>query len=457
MTKKTFDEIAETYCYFAMHSFSIHAHGKARTCCVSRDNSTNTFIEGKQVNKISIDQILINKKYNSAANLESYINDPVLMATRSSMLRGEKPEVCSRCWKLESHGIKSFREIQNETYKNNIDKNISHVDIDGKLDISGIKYLDITLGNICNLKCRSCNPWNSHRWIEEGPHVPHVGWRNTDYQTGRLSNENPWFRNAFKTGFFDDVLPNVDAINFLGGEPLVVDDHYDWLNYISEKGWSKNIKLFYNTNATTFPDRLFEIWKSFKEIHLGLSIDAIGDLAYYVRHPSKWHVIEKNMKKLAEHSYRAKNIFVQTHVTISCLNLHDMPNIIGWCKENYDTWHYQNNNGQRYSWNYGYQNCLPHFNIVEYPDYLNIKHLPEELKIKLSTMLDDQYKRVMSWKLKPWEETFANNMLGIKSALNQPRVESEWTKFIEITEASDKFRNLKITDYIDWASQYFKK
>lgn len=457
MSKKNYEEITDTYCYFAMHSFSIHAHGKARTCCVSRDNTSNTFIEGKQINKISVDQIYPNKKFKSVDNLESYINDSALMNTRAAMLKGEKPDACSRCWNLEKHGIKSFREIQNDTYKNNIDKTISHVRSDGKLDISGIRYLDITLGNICNLKCRSCNPWNSHRWIEEGPSLPHVGWRETDYQTGKLSNENPWFVNAFNTGFFDSVLPNVDAINFLGGEPLVVIEHYSWLEYIIEKGWSKNIKLFYNTNGTTFPDRLFDIWKNFKEIHIGLSIDAIGELAYYVRHPSKWHVIEKNIKKLADHSAKEKNIFVQTHVTLSCLNLHDIPNILDWCKKNFDEWHYQTNNGRLYSWNFGYQNRLPHFNIVEYPEYLNIKHLPEELKIELSSMLDEQYTRTLAWGLKPWEVTFAENLLGVKSTLNQPRVEPEWKKFIQITEASDKFRNLNINDYIGWASKYFKK
>ena len=453
MSKKTYEEIKDsTYCYFAMHSFSIHAHGKARMCCVGKDDS-QAYLKGEN-NLIDLRQVL-RRKHTVEDNIGDFVNNPTLTNIRKEMLEGTRPEACKRCWNLEDNGIQSFRQIQNITYKDFINQDLSNVSEDGKIDIEEIKYLDITLGNVCNLKCRTCNPWASHRWIEEGPVLPYIDWSRHAYATGRLSSDDPWFIKAFKDGFFDKVLPNVNAINFLGGEPLVVKEHYDWLEYIVERGWSKNIKLFYNTNGTTLPKRLLDIWQEFQCINLGLSIDAIGDLSYYVRHPSKWHVIENNIKKLAEYAKEHKNVFVQTHVTLSSINLHDLPNIIDWCRKNYDTWHYQYSDGRRYWGNYGYQNCLPHFNIVEYPYYFHIRHLPDEIKLELSEMIDRQYEKVTQWDLKEWEKIFANNLLGIKSTLNLDRDETEWMKFIENTKASDKFRDVSILDYVPWSDRYF--
>lgn len=436
-----------------MHSFSVHAHGKARACCVSKDKS-KTHIEG-YTDLISLKDVYNNEQnYNATTNIEDFVNDPALMKIREKMLQGKKPEECSRCWNLEDNGIKSFRQIQNTTYKDCINQELSHIDKNGKMDISSIKYLDITLGNVCNLKCRSCNPWNSHRWIEEGPHVLHTGWTDSAYKVGRLSSDAPWFARAFAEGFFDDVLPNIEAINFLGGEPLVVQEHYTWLENIIEQGYSKNISLFYNTNGTTLPLDLFKIWSQFKHVNLGLSIDAIGDLAYYVRHPTKWKVIEKNIEKLADYSKTYKNIHVQTHVTLSVLNLHDLPNLLLWCKQNYDTWHYESADSSGYWSNYGYQNCIPHFNIVENPSWLHIKHFPQEEKDKLSVMIDQQIQMVSGWRLNDWEDVFIQNLQGVNTTMNQEGDKTEWKKFIENTTSSDNYRGLNIVDYIPWMSNY---
>ena len=48
------------------------------------------------------------------------------------------------------------------------------IDDDGAIqDLSKITYLDLTLGNICNLQCKTCNPWSSHNWLKEVKELPH--------------------------------------------------------------------------------------------------------------------------------------------------------------------------------------------------------------------------------------------------------------------------------------------
>ena len=230
---------------------------------------------------------------------------------------------------------------------------------------------------------------------------------------------------------------------------MVVKEHYDWLEHIVEMGWSQNIELHYNTNGTTIPDRLLDIWDKFKGIVLSLSIDAVGDLAYYVRFPSKWKIIDRNIEKLKQFSKTRTGVIVHTHVTLSVMNLHQLPEVLGWCKNNYDTWHYT------WDWgNHGYQNCLPHFNIVEYPQNLHIRNLPDERKSLMNTMLEEQHNKFLNAGLPEWEQWAIDAIIGLKNQLNQEPIEGDWQKYINNTVASDRFRKLDILNYIPWMKEY---
>ena len=443
--QKKLNELPKNYCYLANQGFSSHPHGRVRPCCFSMVG-TNTFMPS-----VKIDNIREWEHHNNSncSTISEFINDPQIKKIRQGLAKEEIPDGCRSCFELEDKGMRSFRQTWNEIYKDHIDESLQYLKPDGYLDTQAITYLDISLGNVCNLKCRSCNPWASHRWIEEGPTVPHTDWDKTAYQIANLSSKDPWFIRAFKEGFFDPVLPNVKVINFIGGEPLVVEEHYAWLEHIIANGWSKNIELHYNTNATTIPDRLLDIWDKFKGIVLSLSIDAIGDLAYYVRHPSKWKNVERNVRKLKAFSATRKGVIVHTHVTLSVLNLHDLPNVLNWCKEQYDTWHYT------WAWgNFGYQNCLPYFNIVENPSNMHIKNLPQERKDKMNLMLDEQYEKFKSVGLPDWEQWAVENIIGLKNILNQEPENDGWKKFVDNTHASDRFRKLNIHDYIPWTKEY---
>jgi hypothetical protein len=442
------DKLPKYFCYYAFQGFSTQPHGRARPCCINV-MKTKTYMNHVDVEKYPNNYASEVIKTNT---IEEFINDPAIMQLRKDMLENKKPSSCERCWKLEDVGIKSFRQIQNEIYKDNIDTSLKYIDNLGYSKKQAITYLDISLGNICNLKCRSCNPWNSHRWLEEGDVLPHHRYNDYDRTTCDLSSNNPWFVEAFKNNYFDDVLPNVTAINFLGGEPLVVKEHYDWLEHIVEQGWATNISLFYNSNGTTIPKRILDIWKNFKSVNLALSLDAVGDLAYYVRYPSDWKMIEKNVKKLQEYSKTYKNFFVQTHATLSCLNIHAIEELFDWCIEQYKTWHFVDEETWKHN---GYQNALPHINIVEEPSFMHIRHLPDVVKNHIITDLDRLYQKYSNNSIIPeWEKHSIENLRSLQNLLKEQRDPKEWQKFIDVTNVSDRFRNVDIKSYITWMENY---
>lgn len=426
----------DTYCYYAMHGISVNATGNIRPCCFT---SLQTELE--------IGKDILNNK-----NIETFINEKKLKKVRRDLLYGKKPKACESCWKLEDQGIKSPRQVSNQIYKDQIDTGLENIDANGFLKKEAIKYLDITLGNTCNLKCRTCDMFASNQWIKEAEDKAGPYWDHTNYRIAEYIQNNPWYIKAFDKHFFDGVLPNIKSINFVGGEPLVAKEHYAWLEHIINQGWAKNIRLFYNTNTTVLPKRLLDIWNKFAGINLSLSLDAVGELAHYVRYPSNWEVIERNVEKIKNVSKTNENFTVHTHVTLSVLNIHAIHEILDWCLQQYKDWHYHNKD---YSCHYGYQNVLPHFNIVEHPDSMNIRHLPNEIKKQVNKTIDSTYKKFCNLDCIPeWETHSLENLKNLKNILNQERNSKKWDEFIDATTTSDRYRNIDIKDYIPWMKDY---
>ena len=79
----------------------------------------------------------------------------------------------------------------------------------------------------------------------------------------------------------------------MGGESLIIDEHYDLLEECIKKGHAKNIELRYNSNAVEWRDDLFDLWAEFKRVRFSHSVDALGEQNDYIRYLSQWkHLTE---------------------------------------------------------------------------------------------------------------------------------------------------------------------
>lgn len=449
-------ELSPTFCFDAFQGISVTSLGRIRQCCISSGDNlrtqTYTGLTDEFAEKYAAslyphptEKPIVTK------DIRSFINDDKLMELRKKLMNGEKPKECEGCFKLERLGMQSMRQNRISYNQDCLDPDMGYLSPDGKVDLRGIRYLDLTLGNVCNLTCRSCNVWASHGSIEEHKILPHSGV--TSERTFDLANQmgkEPWFVEAFKTGFYDPVLPYIEKINFVGGEPLVVKEHYDWLQHIIDNGWAKNISLFYNTNGTTLPPRLLEIWKHFKMVNISLSIDAVGERAHYIRFPSKWSVIERNMDRLFEYIKENDNITIQVHTTLSCLNIMHFLEVLEWTKQQKDRntsvlgdnkWH-------------GFINSTVIYNIVDNPANMHFRNLPESVKsvaVQHVNMVADYIEKTAS---QEWEIDRAETTRNLIHLINEPRDEAQWQKFIENTKVSDKFRRVNILDYLPWMEDY---
>lgn len=206
-----------------------------------------------------------------------------------------------------------------------------------------ITSMHIKFGNLCNLACRTCSEESSSLLEREFP-VTYVTNRNTSGQIrfGDLS----WYA---RPGVFEKLITmtdDLDTFHASGGEPLVNDYFWKFIEHLYETGKSKNIMLALNTNGTvTLKPKQIEMLKGFKSIScFDVSQDATEELAEYIRTRSSWDLWKRNLFQYRD-MIRSKMWDLQTQVriviTISAYNVHKLRPLVDFANENNFEWFYQ--------------------------------------------------------------------------------------------------------------------
>ena len=242
---------SNTFCILPWMHVATNSSGNYRVCCNSTPGENFITDENGATYKIyknSPDEIW---------NTEVYKN------LRKDLLNGKMPKMCVRCWREEATGIKSAREGFNESYKDHIEEAIASTKEDGSAPVKGV-YVDLRLGNLCNLKCRMCNPWASNQWVEEWNSKTSYDGSTIDQQErDRLTHMN-WPTNEKTWENLMPIIDTVEEIYLTGGEPTLALEQYKLFDRCIELNKAKDIILKYNTNLTNIPPKMIEYWKHFK-------------------------------------------------------------------------------------------------------------------------------------------------------------------------------------------------
>lgn len=264
--------------------------------------------------------------------LEDAFNSKTMRDLRRSFRRGEKPSGCERCWIEEDAGKKSKREYMLDKFK--------HLDVAYK-DNSGedLVFLDLKLGNICNLKCRICGSWSSSKWAQEELDYsddPDNHIAKTWLRQGQWPRKSPKFWEQL-----DELLPQIKYFEFTGGEPWMIKEHFALLQRAVDKGLAKDIDVHYNTNTTQFPKDP-TIWKHFKHVQIAFSVDNTEERFEYERYGASWKTANTNINKI--HKLRDEQgypIDTQLCTTWNVQNIYYVDEILSWAAtKNFDSIHF---------------------------------------------------------------------------------------------------------------------
>jgi len=405
-------------------------------------------------------------------DLDEIRNNDFLKEVRSYMLRGERHPICKRCNDEDDNGIKSRRMADREVHRNNgftVDDAFETTAEDGTInDIAEVPLFaaDIRLGNLCNQQCRMCYPGESSAWYQEWydmfqyRHIVYTGaksvWEpkftgpgNTKMTIGLDNNQkaiitkhqvldgediaqsnvildvksDPYLWTDSKVLFekLSDKSPKIKHIHMSGGEPLMITQHYEFLQGYVDNGKAKDIILNYNTNLSNIPERALELWEHFKKIELRTSIDAPGKVNEYIRYPSNWDIVLRNLRLLTNIKESGKiNLSLEMITTVQIYNVFYLRELVDEIRSHKDI---------------KMDDMILH--MLHDPRYFNIASLPTNVKDIIAEKIEKIGKETGIWK---------KQGQGVINHMYRDNTPDALDQFFVETRLMDRYRSQKLEE-----------
>lgn len=357
--------MSKTFCPLPWIHLATRPNGDVRVCCTANASGAGE-TDDKEVGLVKQDGIAMNLRDHT---IEQVFNSHHMRRTRLQMLDGEIPSSCQKCFLEEEKGIVSKRQWETEVWKRrlDIDSIVDQTEPDGSVP-AVIPYFDLRLGNVCNLKCVMCSPHDSSSWIKEWK-AQYPKYTNEDLKKDQGWNENfdyTWYKKGVFIESMKDQAKHIKELYFAGGEPLMIPEHFNILQFMVDEGYAKDCAIRYNSNGLKVSDQLLELWSNFKEVTFNFSVDAYGEKNDYIRYPSKWADIENNLKKLDDADI---NMTLNLASAVQLLNVGYLDELAEWkMSQNFK------------KLNMFSQGGIINTHLVYFPSYLNVRVLTKDLK-----------------------------------------------------------------------------
>ena len=337
----------DKFCVLPWVSLETSPIGTVRPCCLAEEE-----IVDNDGNKFDL----------NTASFVNIQNSNYMQNLRQEFLDQKQPNACRKCWSEERAGRTSKRMHTLDRLKHMLP------DQTWTADAKPLMFLDLKLGNICNLKCRICGSWSSSTFaVEELSNLGPDEDRKTNHhylmlKQGAWPRENPTFWKEI-----DQVVDQIRYIEFTGGEPFMIQEHFDMLQGLVDRGIAGNIEIHYNTNGTQYPEDADEIWQHFKLVEIAFSIDDVGERFEYQRTNAVWKEVCRNLgwfRTLREHY---SNIRLQVCSTVNVFNVMYLEELAQWIAQ------------QAFDFVY--------WNMMHEAYYFSISTLPTNAKLAIATQL----------------------------------------------------------------------
>lgn len=371
--------------------------------------------------------------------LEEIWNNDVMRLVRKQVLHSERPDVCKPCFNLEDAGVESLRqrhiagvipEARITLYPNAV----STMREDYSMPFE-IPTIEIKMNNLCNLKCRMCNPmdstsWNDWQEVEEHykkednflvQKIVDLNLKNKPFLDSFVDTPNWWES-------FEKLLPYFRRVEFAGGEPLMDPTHYKILDMLAPYG--KDIEIKYATNLTMLGKNnrtVWQYWPKFKSVAVNVSIDGIGDSYEYVRGNASWAELINNIKQIQTIPNVSRIVGA---VAVQVSNVLVLDKMIEYFLDDIGIVFYTN--------------------MVQYPNVLSAQVLPKYLKILALQRLEAVKLRVPEFKYVKENPILLDLTLGqiegIINYINAVDQSDKWDDCVEFNRRLDVTRNQSFKD-----------
>lgn len=328
-------------------------------------------------------------------NPKALHNTAIKKACRSQMQKGERPEECEYCWKIED--IKRDN-ISDRVYKTMIysDEDLRKIaTLDPSQDVN-LKTLEIAFDRTCNFACSYCSPTYSTRWgqdisrngpyggfkTKEGLDLSHDGSWAAPYQK---SEDNPYVQAFWE--WWPELSQSLQEIRITGGEPLMSSEVWKFFDFFEKNPSKMLFSMNSNLGASSqLIEKLAEKSRFIDQMDIYTSCEATGAQAEYIRDGLEFDRYVENIHHLLKHG-KLRALHVMMTINSLCLySITDFLEILMGLKSQCGP-------------SYGFASL----NILRHPGFMSPLVLPDELR-------DQRHRHLKGWFEKNKSSAFLNEV-----------------------------------------------
>ena len=270
----------ETLCMAPWTHTYLSPQTERRMCCASREPAQNfeQYIDTKSGTGRYI-----------PVTLEEHWNSPHMQSVRRRMMAGETLPECEVCNdRLLNTDV--YRSYFWHLFQHKYDDVIGKTDLNGRTSMLPVSW-DYRFSNLCNFKCRTCGDMLSSSWETEQRQHQMVNWSNTKntWMQPDVRREISQFQDTQIEEEFSRAVEEhrVEEIYWVGGEPLMYEQHWRYMKRIIELGDGPRVYARYNTNLSRVRyggvDLFDDILAHIRDWQICASLDGTEQIGEYVR------------------------------------------------------------------------------------------------------------------------------------------------------------------------------
>jgi hypothetical protein len=221
--------------------------------------------------------------------LEQHWNSDHMRSVRRRMMAGETLPECEVCnQKLLNTDV--YRSYFNSMFGHKYAEAIEKTDADGQTEMKPVSW-DYRFSNLCNFKCRTCGDMLSSAWESEQRQHNMVDWSNpkNHWMKPEVRREITRFQDTQIEAEFAEAVEQhrVEEIYWVGGEPLMYEQHWRYMKRIIELGDGAKLYARYNTNLSRVDyggvNLYRDILQHVRDWQICASLDGTGITGEYIR------------------------------------------------------------------------------------------------------------------------------------------------------------------------------
>ena len=283
-----------------------------RMCCASREPAQNF--------EQNIDTTAGTGRY-IPVTLDQHWNSEHMKSVRRRMMKGETLSECDVCnSKLLNTDV--YRSYFNSLFGHKYAQAMTSTDATGHTTMQPVSW-DYRFSNLCNFKCRMCGDMLSSSWEIEQRTNNMVNWADSknNWMRPEVRKEITAFQDTQIEAEFSQAVEEhrVEEVYWVGGEPLMYEQHWRYMRRIIELGDGPSVYARYNTNLSRVDYRGCNLYRDVlahvRDWQICASLDGTGVTGEYIRTGLAYATWLENFKQgleIAQHRRQMRIDFTLT-------------------------------------------------------------------------------------------------------------------------------------------------